>query len=367
MLGHEEIRTMISSFGTGIGTDEFDIENCRYGKIILMTDADVDGAHIRTLLLTFLFRQMPDLLDKRMVFIAQPPLYEVRHKGKKKSEYVLTEHEMRRRMIARGLEDTSLVIRDMGKSAAASKKGTPKPRTGEITGAELTDLIKSLADIERLSTVLTHRGIALTHFIEEYYDGQRLPAFLIRRDGKEEPFYDAQDYTKRVDEIRDELKGDKASELNGNGEEPAFIAEELHEVTRINQISQKLKNDFGLDLTDFMLKPEKEESGEAKPTKFQVNHAADAYEIASLGDVCPAIRTIGGKGVDIKRFKGLGEMNAEQLWETTMNPETRTLLSVRLDDAGEADRLFSILMGDDVEKRRRFIQDHALEVQNLDV
>jgi DNA gyrase subunit B len=368
MLGHDEIRTMISSLGTGIGTDEFDIEKCRYGKIILMTDADVDGAHIRTLLLTFLFRQMPDLIDKRMVYIAQPPLYEVRSKGKKKSDYVLTEQEMRRRMITRGLEDTSLVIRDLAKKAGATKKAALKPRTGEIAGTELADLVKALADVERLSTVLSHRGITFVHFVEEYYDGQRLPCFVIRRDGKEETYYDAPDYTKRVDEIRDEIKGEKgASELNGNGEEPAFVAEELHEVARINQINQKLKNDFGLDLTDFLLKAERQESGEALPTKFQIKHGDDAYEIASLGDIPPAIRTIGGKGVDIKRFKGLGEMNADQLWDTTMNPATRTLLSVRLDDAGEADRLFSILMGDDVEKRRRFIQDHALEVQNLDV
>jgi len=115
------------------------------------------------------------------------------------------------------------------------------------------------------------------------------------------------------------------------------------------------------------LKPARSESGEALPTKFRLVHADDVYEIASLGDICTGIRQIGGKGIEIKRFKGLGEMNADQLWDTTMNPQSRTLLSVRLDDAGEADRLFSILMGDNVEKRRNFIRDHALEVQNLDV
>jgi DNA gyrase subunit B len=368
MLGHEEIRTMISAFGTGIGTDEFDVEKCRYGKIILMTDADVDGAHIRTLLLTFLFRQMPMLLEKRMVYIAQPPLYEVRFKGKRKSDYVLTEHEMRRRMIARGLEDTSLVIREMtSKEEAGKRKGAAKPRSGEIAGEEMAELVKALADVERISNVLSRRGITFTDFIRKHYDGQRLPCFMIRFNGKEEIFYETAEYTKRVDEIRDLLKGEE-SDTKGNGSEEApFFAEELHEVSRVNQIDQKLKSDFGLDLTDFLLKAEKQESGEALPTKFQLKHGDDSYELASLGDVCPAVRTIGGKGVDIKRFKGLGEMNAEQLWDTTMNPETRTLLSVRLDDAGEADRLFSILMGDDVEKRRRFIQDHALEVQNLDV
>jgi DNA gyrase subunit B len=143
--------------------------------------------------------------------------------------------------------------------------------------------------------------------------------------------------------------------------------EELREVARIEQINEKLKTDFALDLKDFLLQAEKTDSGESLPTKFVLTHGADTYEIASLGDICPAVRQIGSKGIDIKRFKGLGEMNAEQLWETTMNPASRMLLHVRLDDAGEADRLFSVLMGDDVEGRRRYIQDHALEVQNLDV
>ncbi len=142
---------------------------------------------------------------------------------------------------------------------------------------------------------------------------------------------------------------------------------ELHEVARIEQINKKLKDDFSLDLNDFLLKVEKTDSGESLPMKFVLTHGDEVFEVASLGDICPAVRHIGGKGIDIKRFKGLGEMNAEQLWETTMNPQTRTLLQVRLDDAGEADRLFSVLMGDDVEGRRRYIQDHALEVQNLDI
>jgi DNA gyrase subunit B len=147
----------------------------------------------------------------------------------------------------------------------------------------------------------------------------------------------------------------------------SVVAEELHEVGRLNQINDKLRKQFGVDLQDFLLKPVKAVSGEALPTKFQLLNGQDKYEVASLGEVCLTVRQIGGKGGEIKRFKGLGEMNAEQLWETTMNPATRTLLSVKVDDAGEADRLFSILMGDDVEARRNFIHDHALEVQNLDV
>jgi len=354
MLGHEEIRTMISAFGTGIGTDEFDVEKCRYGKIILMTDADVDGAHIRTLLLTFLFRQMPVLFDERMIYIAQPPLYEVRVKGKKKFEYILSEAKMRRRMTGRGLEGTSMVIRT----------GQPEPRS--LCEEDFAELVKALADIERISGVFDRRGMSFTGFIESHYNGESLPRFLIRLDGREEVYYSSAEYEKRLDEIRASVGStDPESEDADDGLDLA--AEELNEVTRINQINERLKSDFDLDLRDFLLKEEKTESGESLPTKFELIHGEDRYDVVSLGDICPAVRQIGGKGVEIKRFKGLGEMNADQLWDTTMNPETRTLLSVRLDDAGEADRLFSILMGDDVEKRRKFIHDHALEVQNLDV
>jgi DNA gyrase subunit B len=369
MLAHDEIRTMISALGTGIGADEFDVEKCRYGKIILMTDADVDGAHIRTLLLTFLFRQMPELFNRRMIYIAQPPLYEVRAKGKKDSEYILTENEMRRRMISRGLQGMDLTIRSLDGAKATGKKADADAER-KIASQKLEELVKLLADVERTVGVLSRRGIRFTEFIAKHYDGQRLPRYLIRRQGQEEPeiFFDAASYEKRLDELGGPRNGKNGDKANGNGdEEPLVTGEELHEVVRIEQISQKLKADFGLDLTDFLLQVEKTDSGESLPTKFVLTRGEETHEIAALGDICPAVRQIGGKGIEIKRFKGLGEMNAEQLWDTTMNPATRTLLHVRLDDAGEADRLFSVLMGDDVEGRRRYIQDHALEVQNLDV
>ncbi|MHC4623812.1 MAG: DNA topoisomerase (ATP-hydrolyzing) subunit B [Planctomycetota bacterium] len=347
MLAHDELRTIISALGTGIGTDEFDLGKCRYGKIILMTDADIDGAHIRTLLLTFFFRQMAQLFLSDMIYIAQPPLYEIKVKGKKKSEYILTENQMHKRMIARGLEGTELVVRDGDKI----QKVTEKP---------LADLVKALADAERIIAVLARRGIKFADFVKAYYDGTRLPMFRICVQGQEEVYCERSEYEKRLGELNDRIKA------QGEDEE-AVLAEELHEVARINQINERLKADLGLDLNDFLLKPAKAVSGEALPTKFQLISGEDKYDVASLGDICSGIRQIGGKGIDIKRFKGLGEMNAEQLWETTMNPATRTLLQVRLDDAGEADRLFSILMGDNVEQRRNFIRDHALEVQNLDI
>ncbi|MHC4130528.1 MAG: DNA topoisomerase (ATP-hydrolyzing) subunit B [Planctomycetota bacterium] len=344
MLNHEEIRTIISALGTGIGDDEFDLERCRYSKIILMTDADIDGAHIRTLLLTFLFRQMPQLLTNNMIYIAQPPLYEIKAKGKKKSEYILSETKMKKRLMSRGLEGTELFIDQNGKKH-------------KVAGDKLKELIKLLSDLERQIPVLGRRGINFQKFIQTYYNDEQLPRFLIRTQGQEEVYFDKTEYEKRVDELKKQLKENEES----------IDAEELREVDRINQINQKLKEQFKLDMKDYLLKPAKTVAGEAQPTKFSLNIEGDQYDVPDLGGICPAVRQIGGKGVDIKRFKGLGEMNADQLWQTTMNPATRTLLNVQLDDAGEADRLFSILMGSDVEKRRNFIRDHALEVQNLDV
>ena len=346
MLAHDEIRTIISALGTGIGTDEFDIDRCRYGKIVLMTDADVDGAHIRTLLLTFFFRQMPELFYKEMIYIAQPPLYEIKVKGKKKSEYVLSENRMHKRMIARGLEGTELIIRSSRKNSKPQK----------ISDKKLADFVKLLSDAERIISVLARRGIKFTDFVQTYYDGKELPTFRVRLEGKDD-FYNREEYEKQL----------KKSTKSKSEDDESIIGEELHEVGRINEIDGKLKAEFKLNLKDFLLKPAKTVSGETLPTKFQLINGEDKYEAASLGNICSAIRQIGGKGIEIKRFKGLGEMNADQLWDTTMNPATRTLLHVKLDDAGEADRLFSILMGGDVEQRRNFIQDHALEVQNLDV
>jgi len=370
MLAHDEIRTIISALGTGIGTDEFDLSRCRYGKIILMTDADVDGAHIRTLLLTFFFRQMQQLLHACMIYIAQPPLYELRVKGKKKSEYILSESQMHKRMINRGLEDTELVIRDGTKSKKGKKSASPAvllrkneaARARKLGDKELSALVKLLAEAERIIVVLKRRGINFADFMQTYYDGKQLPRFRICAEGREEIYYEIDEYEKRVDELKECIETTALVE-----EEELIVAEELHEVARINQINETLKSEFSLNLKDFLLKLARSVSGEALPTKFQLINGPDTYDVASLGDICASIRQIGGKGIEIKRFKGLGEMNAEQLWETTMNPDTRTLLRVALDDAGEADRLFSILMGSDVQARRTFIRDHALEVQNLDV
>lgn len=355
MLGHDEIRTLISALGTGIGAEEFNIEKCRYGKIVLMTDADVDGAHIRTLLLTFFFRQMQELFMNNMIYIAQPPLYEIRVKGQRKSEYILSEGHMHKKMVSRGLEGTELVIQPLGEG---KKNTTAKVKKLTIKDKQLAELIKDLSDIDRSINVLSRRGIGFDGFVEAYYDGKALPEYRIVSEGEDEYFFESEKYEKQLD---------KLSNGKGDDEEELVTGQELHEVAKINTIIKKLKKQYGLVLGDYLLKQERNVAGEALPTKFLLASGENEYKIASLGGVCSGIRQIGGRGVEIKRFKGLGEMNADQLWDTTMNPDTRTLLRVSVEDAGEADRLFSILMGSDVEKRRSFIYDHALEVQNLDV
>lgn len=349
MLSHEEIRTIISALGTGIGADEFDISKCRYGKIILMTDADVDGAHIRTLLLTFFFRQMPQLIEHEKIYIAQPPLYEVRRKGARQPEYVLNEAQMRKTAENRGLETAQLVCRQADGSTRRFEK------------APLALLVKLLNEAERNIAVLQRRGINFKQFVENYFDGQRLPAWQIRWQGQTEYFYDRESFEKRLAEIPP-LCAQNTDELpEGSG------AEELHEVVRLNEISQKLAADYGLDLRDYLWTAQKTVAGEDIPTRFEIRNGEQTFPVASLDQIAPTIRQIGSADMEIKRFKGLGEMNSEQLWETTMDPARRTLLKVKMEDASEADRLFSILMGDDVEKRRQFIQEHALEVTNLDI
>ncbi len=359
MLAHDEIRTIISALGTGIGVDEFNLEKCRYGKIILMTDADIDGAHIRTLLLTFFFRQMPELFASNMIYIAQPPLYEIKIKGQKKSEYILSENQMRKRMTNRGLEDTELLIKNNSEKKktkkaekTTQKKKTEIRQTQKISGQQLAGFVKLLSETERIIGLLSRRGIDFTDFIQSYYNGKELPTLRVVVGGEEEIYFDRDEYEKRINVLSND---------------ESVVTEELHEVERLNEIANSLKTDFALDLTDFLLKPIRAVSGEILTTKFKLVHGDAEYDIASLGEVCAGIRQIGGRNIEIKRFKGLGEMNADQLWQTTMDPTTRTLLQVKLDDASEADRLFSILMGDNVDKRRNFIKEHALEVQNLDV
>jgi DNA gyrase subunit B len=354
MLGHEEIRTIISALGTGIGTDEFDLKKCRYGKIVLMTDADVDGAHIRTLLLTFFFRQMPQLFEEGRIFIAQPPLYEIRIKGQKKSDYILNEHQMRKTSENRGLDGARLMVREADGAMR------------EFESSKLAFLVKLMNDAERSISILTRRGILFHEFVKKYFNGEQLPVYQIRTEGNHEYYHDKEAYEKRLGELTAALPVGEDGTASVSPDE-VFTSEEMHEVLRLNDICHRLKQDFELDWKDYLLKVERTVSGEELPSRFEIVMGDKQHPVVSLEQIAPTVRHLGSADMEIKRFKGLGEMNSDQLWSTTMDPEKRTLLKVQLEDAGEADRLFGILMGDNVEQRRNFIQEHALEVQNLDV
>ena len=360
MLGHEEIRTIVSAMGTGIGSDEFNIEKSRYGKLILMTDADIDGAHIRTLLLTFFFRQMPQLFERNMIYIAQPPLYEVREKGKKTSEYIISDAQMKKMLTERGLNSTTVEV-------------TNGDAIDTIEGEDVGLLIRKITDIERLVSIIERRGIVFNDFMASQYKDGKLPVYRIIFDGNSEYFHKVDEFDNRLSQLstlaeqNNSIIVDDIEQLEDEAENHNLKSEELTEVTRLNDVNKMLQEKWNLSLTDLLLKEERTVSGELKPMKFRIIRGEEQCPAASLIEVSAEVRNLGSKGIEIKRFKGLGEMNADQLWDTTMDPSRRVLLNVTIDDAGEADRLFSILMGEDVEKRRNFISEHALEVQNLDV
>ena len=360
MLAHEEIRTIISALGTGIGADEFNFDKRRYGKVIIMTDADIDGAHIRTLLLTFFFRQMRELIRQDALYVAQPPLYEIKHK--KQKTYVVNEGEMRDMLTSQGLQGTGLRISSEGRDDML------------IDGARLRALLEMLVDAEEQLRILRHRGIDLREFVglvrpdSGEVSGGDLPTYRIVVEGKDEFYHDEEQFTQRCGE----LAGLEGEEENGNDNGDSngavqVIKEELHEVQRLNELRRKLL-EFDIQPDDYLRRQEQTVAGEHVKTKFAlIDSEGQETDVANPQEIVKGIRDLGGRGIEIKRFKGLGEMNADELWSTTMDPEKRMLLCVKLEDAVEADRLFSILMGDNVEQRRNFIEEHALDVKNLDV
>jgi DNA gyrase subunit B len=365
MLGHEEIRTIISALGCGI-RDDFNMEKRRYGKIIIMTDADVDGSHIRTLLLTFFFRHMTELIRGGRIYVAQPPLYKVTRK--KKVEYVLNERSMRRTLTDLGLNGTALVLRD--------------PDTGieqrRLEGDELRRVIELLAKLEELVRVIQRRGIDFADFLGQAETLGGLPHFRAVIDGK--------DYYFRTAEQRDaELKsqdlwveaqplaaGDpllEAKPQNGSPQPKTTRLQknhEMHEVKELEKLFPQLEA-YGLSMEDYFLTQEESVSGERLMTKYALVNEDKTIDVAGIAQILPQVFAIAKQGMEIGRFKGLGEMNSEELWETTLDPSKRVLMRVTLEEAGEAERMFSVLMGEDVERRRQFIEEHALDVKNLDV
>ncbi|MBP90221.1 MAG: DNA gyrase subunit B [Planctomycetaceae bacterium] len=352
VLENLEVQSMIQAIGSGIG-DEQDIAKRRYGKIIIMTDADVDGSHIRTLLLCFFYRQMYDLVADGHVYVAQPPLFRV--KAKKKTYYVQTDEEMKTQLLNRGLEDASF---DSGNGHL-------------VEGEEMRKLSTTLASMEDALLALERRGISLRNHAERMDENGKLPVFHVFLGRQERWFSSRADLDaflqKQEAEAGHELAvGDNAeptSDSAGNGQQgPELHIIELHEVRTINSAMSEL-SEMGFDIQSLI---PQERTGVEDP-RYVLRRGEHESALEDLRSLLPAIRAAGEKGLQVTRFKGLGEMNAEELRETTLDPDNRTLVKVSMRDAGAADEMFRVLMGDKVEPRREFIEKHALEVRNLDV
>jgi DNA gyrase subunit B len=377
-LKNNEIQSMITAIGTGIGKpkedvdgvvrnkDEttFDISKLRYGRIIIMTDADVDGSHIRTLLLTFFYRQMTELVRSGKIYIAQPPLYQI--KRKKREEYVEDDVQLNRILISLGAEDVRL------KNLADNK---------EVSAAQLKDILESLEKLSKLSeSIRRHGGDFETYLGRREKKSGKLPTYLVKvRDGNDESvhyFHDEKEVRKFHqenadlnlfdDDTQQELlplaAAPAATKTNGANRRRGKLVE-LHESSSVQKIIS--------DLARKGLKVDHYATGD-KPIFDLIEGEGDkaiSHPLFSIPEILQKILEIGRRGVQIKRFKGLGEMNAKELFETTMNPEKRKLLKVDLNDdnAVEADQMFTRLMGDVVEPRRQYIEDNALNVRNLDV
>ena len=374
ILSNEEIRTIIAAIGAGID-EEFNIEKLRYHKIILMCDADVDGSHIRTLILTFFYRKMKKLLENGHIYIAQPPLFKM--KRGKEEQYVQTEEQMNSMLLDFGLAGVSL------------KKNGSKSK---IEGKELRELMELVQGMEDLERSLARKGILWHRFLEAQDKKKGFPQYLVRLLAKNEEAFlysekEVEDHVKELEKKRAlEIKAEEKEELaeaKAKGEKkkeekkpakkgkaaeeevleapevlpPMHDLVEIFEAKEFEKAKKRLEK-YALDFEDF-------ESGE--DVRFELSLEKEKMEMKALRDVLSHIKVNGKDGMTLQRYKGLGEMNPEQLWDTTMNPETRTVLKVTLDDAVEADEIFSVLMGDAVEPRRAFIERHAKAVRNLDI
>jgi len=327
VLNNNEIRTIISAIGAGYG-DEFDIEKIRYNKIIIMTDADVDGAHIRTLLLTFFFRQMPELIKQGYCYIAQPPLYKI--KRGKKEVYIESESEMENILLNLGSEKLDVSLASSGRKFSSM----------EIK--KIAQLSKKFAELGKM---LRKRGFD----IKEYFSlvnpkTGMLPSYFIRLNGDHHYFYSDQELSEFMN--KNQLNNQS---LFGNG----YQVVEIYERRECEKVFSEIKN---LELS------KKFWNDVFNISKDQHNSSQVSFE-----QFFDEIKENGKKGITVQRYKGLGEMNPEQLWETTMDPATRRLLRVSLDDAAKAEEIFTILMGEQVEPRKQFIQNYALEARNIDI
>ena len=359
-LGNEEICNLISAVGVDIGEDG-DLEKLRYGKIVILTDADVDGQHIRTLLLTFFYRQMGKLVEQGHIFVARPPLFKVTQK--KTVRYIHNAEDMQRELIERGLSGTKLTILPR---AADGSRAEGEERVVEGVGLDV--LLKAMKPLEEALQILERRGLNLGTFLSRSSD-KGLPTFRVVFRGREEWFHttdevDAFRRSKQEELGRELVVADEDSgEGNGHGNGATFSVQELHEVKRINHGLEELRQ-RGLSAADLLPPPRL--AGRDPAPRFVLTNGDQKRVLPTLRELMTEVRHLGEKGLVITRFKGLGEMDADELWETTLDPEKRTLLRVQLDDAGLADDMFRTLMGEKVEPRRDFIQEHALDVKDID-
>ena len=354
VLQNNEIRTMITAIGTGIGDGEgegaFNIEKLRYHKIIIMTDADVDGSHIRTLLLTFFYRQMPQLVKQGFVYIAQPPLYSITRK--KKTDYIDDDVQLNRILLQNGVEEVKL------KNLADGKEFNPK---------QLEEILSLLESLDKHATYIKRLGGDFADYVEKRATDGTLPQFMIKvRDGNDETVHyfinskEADDFKA----VNNDLFGGDTAEFERKKDGPTRRAKvsDLHlESKAIADLLGKLSKK-GLDVEHY--------AAQDKPL-FELTEGegerASVTPLFSIPEILSGVKAVGKKGIQMYRFKGLGEMDAKELFETTMNPAVRKLLRIDLTDAVEAEEMFVKLMGDEVEPRRQFIEDNALNVRNLDV
>ncbi|MCA1614641.1 MAG: DNA topoisomerase (ATP-hydrolyzing) subunit B [Acidobacteria bacterium] len=346
MLSHSEIKTLITAMGTGIGKDDFDVNKLRYHKVIFMTDADVDGSHIRTLLLTFFYRQMPELIESGHIFIAQPPLFKV--KRGKREEYIKDERSIVRYLMRQATSD--LKVTSAGNSV--------------IEGRELARSLEQMVELNRYREKLIRR----------LGNDERLLHILLEAFGGRDGVLTQEGMTLRgiFQDNEGEQIGRVEAAMAKAGYKTELAPDEEHglwEIETVVSSGSKVKIDWDLaSHVEFQKAVEIYKTLEKRLTApFTLGENGSKETVGSREELLERVLTAAKKDLTIQRYKGLGEMNPEQLWETTMNPEKRTLLQVKIDDAVETDQIFTILMGDAVEPRRRFIEDNALDVKNLDV
>ena len=341
MLANEQIRNMIQALGTGFGHEDFDVAKLRYHKIVLMTDADVDGSHIRTLLLTFLYRKMPQLIDRGHVFIAQPPLFKIKRKNRE--EYIDNNEQLTKILLSLGLDDVSFTGED------------DQPRFDSKQAADLLDLI---TQVEHVADRLARRSVLLEDLIRARNAQGQLPLYRVHiKNGAEEILWAYSEADLRRLREETEARLGHTVDVDSEGTGP-FTWKEIHSSHTLAKILLSLeKKGFAADT----ILPQE------KPIIHVMDGDKKKTPIFSLLELLNTVREHGRKGLGIQRYKGLGEMNPDQLWETTLNPANRKLLRVHLESAAKAEEIFSTLMGDEVEPRRQFIEDNALNVRNLDI